>query len=164
MQRKDSRGRHSKHCPKCKRTPEERRSSTSDSMPEVWELLPATFLQGQQRSLDIAFCDGEPGKYYAWNNDNYNAINEFYAYPKHLNHGLGRRFLHHLAQRDGSFKPSPFAVPHRSTVGVPPIESAWNSSVDTTLRRGCCHVVRGRLNRFGSSVVQSCDLSCASSS
>lgn len=51
-------------------------------------LLPATFLHRQQRSLDIAFCDGESGKYYAWNNDNYNAGNEFYVYPKHLLVGL----------------------------------------------------------------------------
>jgi hypothetical protein len=51
------------------------------------DLLPATFLQGQQRSLDIAFCDGESGKYYAWNNDNYNAVNEFYVYPQRLLEG-----------------------------------------------------------------------------
>jgi hypothetical protein len=53
-------------------------------------LLSATFLQGQQRSLDIAFCDGDSGKYYAWNNDNYNAVNEFFVYPPHAL--IGDRF------------------------------------------------------------------------
>jgi hypothetical protein len=53
-------------------------------------LLSATFLQGQQRSLDVAFCDGESGKYYAWNNDNYNPANEFFVYPAHAL--IGDRF------------------------------------------------------------------------
>jgi hypothetical protein len=50
-------------------------------------LLSATFLQGQERSLDIAFRDSESGKCYAWNNDNYNAVNEFFVYPPHLLEG-----------------------------------------------------------------------------
>ena len=61
------------------------------------DLLPATFLHGQQRSLDIAFCDGETGKYYAWNNDNYNAVNEFFVYPSHLLDG--ERFRVHIRLR-----------------------------------------------------------------
>jgi hypothetical protein len=60
-------------------------------------LLSATFSQGQQRSLDIAFCDGQTGKYYAWNNDNYNALNEFYVYPAHLLDG--ERFRIHIRLR-----------------------------------------------------------------
>ena len=47
-------------------------------------LLSADFSQGQQRSLDIAFCDGETGKCYAWNNDNYKAANQLFVYPPHL--------------------------------------------------------------------------------
>jgi hypothetical protein len=50
-------------------------------------LLPADFGHGQQRSLDIAYKDGKSGKYYAWNNDNYNLINQFYEYPRHLLEG-----------------------------------------------------------------------------
>jgi hypothetical protein len=50
-------------------------------------LLSASFPQGQQRSLDIAFRDGESGKYYAWNNDNYKAIDQFFVYPGHLLEG-----------------------------------------------------------------------------
>jgi len=47
-------------------------------------LLPADFVHGQQRSLDIAYRDGHSGKYYAWNNDNYNYVNQSYVYEKHL--------------------------------------------------------------------------------
>jgi HAMP domain-containing protein len=60
-------------------------------------LLATTFSQGQKHSLDIAFCDGETGKYYAWNNDNYNAVNEFYVYPAHLLDG--ERFRIHIRLR-----------------------------------------------------------------
>jgi hypothetical protein len=35
-------------------------------------LLPATFGHGEEHSLDLAYRDPENGKYYAWNNDNYN--------------------------------------------------------------------------------------------
>jgi hypothetical protein len=47
-------------------------------------LLRASFSQGEQHSLDIAFCDGESGECFAWNNRNYDATNEMYVYPPHL--------------------------------------------------------------------------------
>ena len=35
-------------------------------------LLAATFGIGEERSLDVAYRDGETRRYFAWNNDNYN--------------------------------------------------------------------------------------------
>jgi hypothetical protein len=65
-------------------------STQPSAIPQLetkFDLLPATFLQGQERTLDIAFCNSETGQYYAWNNDNYNAANELFVYPPHLLQG-----------------------------------------------------------------------------
>ena len=49
-------------------------------------LLAATFGIGESKSVDIAYRD-RGGKYYAWNNDNYNYVDQFYVYPHHLLEG-----------------------------------------------------------------------------
>jgi len=54
-------------------------------------LLGISFGIGEARSLDVAYCDPTSGKYYAWNNDNYAFINQFYVNPKHLLEAEGLR-------------------------------------------------------------------------
>ena len=49
-------------------------------------LLAVTFGIGEARSVDIAYFDPS-GKCYAWNNDNYNYVDQFYVHPGHLLNG-----------------------------------------------------------------------------
>ena len=49
-------------------------------------LLATTFGIGEAKSVDIAYCDPS-GKYCAWNNDNYDYVNQFWMHPNHILEG-----------------------------------------------------------------------------
>lgn len=47
-------------------------------------LLETSFGIGESHTVDIAYISGTDGKCYAWNNDNYGNINQFFVTPQHL--------------------------------------------------------------------------------
>ena len=57
-------------------------SACSPSLSKA-HLLAATFGIGEAKSVDIAYCDSS-GRFFAWNNDNYAYVSQYWLHPKHL--------------------------------------------------------------------------------